>query len=131
MRICMLPELLLRVRSLIATDGQQNFLRVPQLPPFWGGGVGSPSNTKSLGPRPTSIPSGILIHAAIWPQRTWAENVGLCPFGGAGSPSNAMWPGPRPACMPSLILIHPTHVPFATIHQRDDRQNWTDNGPIR
>jgi len=38
-------------------------------PPFWGGGAGYPSNTKSPGPRPTSIPSDILIHAAIWPQQ--------------------------------------------------------------
>jgi len=38
--------------------------------PFpWGGGVGSPSNTMSLGPRSTSVPSGILIHPA-WPQYT-------------------------------------------------------------
>jgi len=26
------------------------------------------------GPRPTSVPSGIWIHPAIWPQETWAEN---------------------------------------------------------
>ena len=35
------------------------------------------------GPRPTSIPSDILIHPAVWPQQTWAENwgiVGLCPL---------------------------------------------------
>jgi len=44
--------------------------------------AGSPSQTKSPGPRPISIPSGILIHAAVWPQRTWAENWGLCPFWG-------------------------------------------------
>ena len=37
-------------------------------PPFWGG-AGSPSNTKWLWPRPTSLPSGILIHPAIWPQQ--------------------------------------------------------------
>jgi len=43
---------------------------------FWGGATGSPSNTKSTGPRPTSIPSDILIHAAIWPQQIWAENWG-------------------------------------------------------
>jgi len=30
--------------------------------------AGSPSNTKSHRTRPTSIPSGILIHPAIWPQ---------------------------------------------------------------
>jgi len=23
--------------------------------------------------RPTSLPSGILIHVAVWPQQTWAE----------------------------------------------------------
>ena len=31
-------------------------------------GAGSPSNTMSPGSRPTTIPSGILIHAAVWPQ---------------------------------------------------------------
>jgi len=25
------------------------------------------------GPRPTFVPSGILIHPALWPQQTWAE----------------------------------------------------------
>ena len=38
------------------------------LPPLWGVGAGSPSNTMSSEPRPTSVPSGILIHAAVWPQ---------------------------------------------------------------
>jgi len=28
-------------------------------------------------PRPTSVPSGILIYEAVWPQHTWAENWGL------------------------------------------------------
>jgi len=32
------------------------------------GKVGSPSNTMSPGSRPTSIPSGILIHPTVWPQ---------------------------------------------------------------
>jgi len=32
------------------------------------GGAGSPSNTTSPGPRPISVPSGILIHPAVWPQ---------------------------------------------------------------
>jgi len=35
-----------------------------------GRGAGSPSNTMSPGPRPTSIPSGILIHSTVWPQYT-------------------------------------------------------------
>jgi len=28
--------------------------------------------------RPTSIPSDILIHPAVWPQQTWAKNWGCC-----------------------------------------------------
>jgi len=32
------------------------------------GGAGSSSNTMSPWPRPTSVPSGILMHPAIWPQ---------------------------------------------------------------
>jgi len=39
-----------------------------------GGGAGTPCNTMWPGPRPTSVPSGILIHQAVWPQETWAEN---------------------------------------------------------
>ena len=96
------------------------------LSPFREGGAGSPSNTMSLGPRPTSLPSGVLIHPAIWPQHIWAEKWGLCPFGGrgAGSPCNTMWPGPRPICMPSFILIHPTVWPQYT--NVTDRTGQTD-----
>ena len=36
--------------------------------PFLGGGAGSPSNTMSPGPRPTSVPTGILTHPGVWPQ---------------------------------------------------------------
>jgi len=38
--------------------------------PLWVGGAASPCNTMSLGPRPTSVPSGILIHETVWPQYT-------------------------------------------------------------
>jgi len=31
-------------------------------------GAGSPSNTTWPGPRPTCLPSGILIHLTVWPQ---------------------------------------------------------------
>jgi len=34
------------------------------------GEAGSPSNTMSHGPRPISVPSGILIHPTVWPQYT-------------------------------------------------------------
>jgi len=47
-------------------------------------GAGSPYNTKWPGLRPTSVPSAILIHAAIWPQHIWAENWGLRPPLGEG-----------------------------------------------
>jgi len=47
------------------------------------GGAGSPYNTIWTGPSPTSVPSGVLIHPAVWPQQTWAEKGkwGLCLFG--------------------------------------------------
>ena len=74
--------------------------------PLWAGGAGFPSNTMW----PIFLPSGILIHRAIWPQQTWAENSGNCALwgGGSGSPSSTIWPGPRPTYLPSFILIRPT-----------------------
>ena len=90
---------------------------------------GSPSNTISLGSRPTFLPSDSLIHRAIWSQQIWAENWGLYPFGGglAGSPSNTMWPGPRPTCMPSFILIRPTVWPqYTNVTDRQTGQ-WSDS----
>ena len=38
--------------------------------PFRGGGAGFLSSTMSPGPRPTSIPSAILIHPTVWQQYT-------------------------------------------------------------
>jgi len=38
------------------------------LPPFLGRGAGSSPNAMFLGSRPTSTPSGILIHSAVWVQ---------------------------------------------------------------
>jgi len=80
--------------------------------PFFLGGAG---------PRPTSAPSDILIHPAVWPQNTWAENGGLCPFrgGGAGSPSNTMSLGTKPMSVPSGIMIHPAVWP-----QKTWAENW-------
>ena len=48
---------------------------------IWEGGAGSPPNTKSPEWRPTSIPIGIVINAAIWPQQIWAENWVCAPLG--------------------------------------------------
>jgi len=42
-------------------------------------GAGSPSNTMWPGPRSTSVPSGVFIHPAVWPQ-TCTETGELCRF---------------------------------------------------
>ena len=49
------------------------------------GGAATPSNITSPGPRFTSVPSGILIHPAVWPKRTLAENWGSCAPLGRGA----------------------------------------------
>ena len=92
----------------------------------------SPSIRKSPGPRPSSIPSGILIHPAFWPQQTWAENWGLCPFFGWGE----SWvPIKHSVAGAEVYLLAKFHLDpssrLATIHQRhiqtgQDRQ--TDDG---
>ena len=38
--------------------------------PFWGRGAGSPSNTMWPGPRPTCMPTFILIRQTVWSQYT-------------------------------------------------------------
>jgi len=43
------------------------------------------------GPTPAFIPSGILIHAAVWPQYKYGHCC--APSRGAGTPSNTMLPG--------------------------------------
>jgi len=98
------------------------------LPPFWGGGAGSPSNTMSLGLRPTSP-----YQVASWSIQPFGDNrygpkivVSASFWGrGAGSPSNRMWPGQRPTCRPSFVLIQPTVWPqYTSVTDR------TDNGLI-
>ena len=77
-----------------------------RLCPF-SGGAGSPSNAKSPGPRPTSTPSGILNHPAVWPQQTLAENCGLCSFRGEKlGPHLTQCLRLRPTSVPGGILIH-------------------------
>jgi len=44
--------------------------------PFLGRGAGSASNTMSPGPRPTFVPSGILIHPTNWPQQIHGPRIG-------------------------------------------------------
>jgi len=60
---------------LVTIDMGRNLVGWGCAPFFWGEGA---SNTTRPGPRPTFVPSGILIHLAVWPQQTWTENwVGL------------------------------------------------------
>jgi len=46
-----------------------------------------PCNIMWRGPKPTFVPSGILIHPAVWPQQLCAKNwgAGLCPLFGEES----------------------------------------------
>jgi len=78
--------------------------------------TGSPSNTKSPGPRPSSIRSGSLMHQPFRHNRNGPKILGggLRPFWGrglAGSPSNTKSPGLRPTSMPSTSFIHPAVWP--------------------
>jgi len=61
----------------------------------------------------TSIPSGILVHPAFWPERSLAEN-----WGGGCANSNTMSPRLMPTSVPSGILIHTAIWP---------RQTWAEN----
>ena len=56
-------NLLLTLTLTLTTDMGQKLGAVP----FYGR-TGSPSNTMWPGPRPTSVPSGILIYPTVWPQ---------------------------------------------------------------
>jgi len=89
--------------------------------------AGCPSNTMSPGPRSTSVPSGILIDPAVWPQQTWAENWGLCPFWGEElGPHLTQYGrgrGLSPCRVRSFIMIHPTVLPqYTIVTDRTDRQ---------
>jgi len=57
-------------RRLATTDMGRKLGAVP----LWGGEAGFPSNTMWPGPRPTSVPNGILIYPAVLPQKTWAAD---------------------------------------------------------
>ena len=54
--------------SAVAKMGDRLATNLGAVSLFLGGGVGSLSNTMSPGPRPTSVPSSILMHPAVWPQ---------------------------------------------------------------
>ena len=90
--------------------------------PLYGRRAWFPSKTISRRPRPTSVPSGILIIIPFGHNRHGPKIAegSLPPFreGGAGSPSNTMSSGLRPTSVPSSILIHVAVRPQKT---------WTEN----
>jgi len=85
------------------------------------------SCTVSPGPRPTSVPSGVLIQPFYHMQQTWAENRGLCPFGAVGSLSNTMWRGPE-AYLPIKWHLDPSGR-LAT-EDMDRKLGWVVCGPF-
>jgi len=88
-------------------------LGVVSPPPFFVGERG-PHLTMPPGPRSTSVPHGILIHLAVWPQHGEGSWVG---------PHLTIWAGPRPSCLQSFILMHSTVWPqYANVTDRTDRQ---------
>jgi len=81
-------------------------------------GAEYPSNTKSPGPRTTSIPSGILIHPAVWPQWVWAKNGGSCaPLGEGELGPHLTQCVQAKAYQHAKFHLHPSNY-LATIHQR-------------
>jgi len=97
--------------------------------PFRGGEMGH-RLTVSPRLRPTSVSSGILIHAAVWPQQIglWAENWGeLCPFGeGVLGPHLTQCGQGRglSACQVSSWSVQPFgHSARTSQTDRQDRQN--------
>jgi len=68
--ICRLGQGLHRYQ--VASWSIQPFCHNRHGPKIGEGRLESPSNTMWPGLRSTSVPSGVVIHPAIWPQQTWA-----------------------------------------------------------
>jgi len=84
-------------------------------------------NTMSPGFRPTSVPTGILIHPAVWLQQRWIEIGDWIPFGGQLGPhlTQRGWGRGLPPRWVSSWSIR-----LATIHQsHTDRQDRTGQRP--
>ena len=77
------------------------------------------------------MPSGILIHPAIWPQQTWAENWGLCPFGEGKLGPHLTQCGQAEAYLFAKFHLDPSNRlatvgPTPTSQTRQDRQYRQD-----
>ena len=70
------------------------------------------------------MPIGILILPAVWPQQTWAENWGPCPFRGDLRPHLTQCGGAE-AYLHVMFHLDPSNR-LAAVHQRHrqtDRQD--------
>ena len=70
------------------------------------------------GMRPTFVPSVILIHPAVLPQQTWAENWGFATLGRESWEHNVVRAG---AYLHAKFRLDPSNR-LATIHQRQTGQ---------
>ena len=97
---------------------------------FWGGSW-VPSSTMWPGPRPTSTPSDILIHPAVWPQYGHRPKIGgsapLSGAGGTGSLLNTVSLGPRPTSLSSGWHLDP-YIHLATTDM--GRKLWQGCAPL-
>ena len=89
-----------------------------------GGGAGSPSNTMWPRPRPTSVPSDILIHVAVWHNRHGPKIGGCAFFGGDWVPISHNVAGAE-AYLYAKFHLDP-HNRLATIHQSYRQTDRTD-----
>jgi len=80
-----------------------------------------------LGPRPTSVPSGILIHPEGWPQQTWAKIGGYTPFW--GELGTYLTHCDLQAYLHAKLHLDPSNSLAAT-HKRYRQDRQTDNGLI-
>jgi len=85
--------------------------------------LGPPPNTMSPGPRPTSVPSGILLHPAVWPHGP--KTGGLCPFGEGSWVPICYNMARAEAYLHATFHLDPSNS-LATIHQRYRQTGQTD-----
>jgi len=90
-------------------------------PPLFGEGRLCPHLPKVPGLRPTSIPSGILMHPSVCHNKSGSKIWGLRPLFGEGElgPHLPKVPGLRPTSIPSDILMHPS-----VCHNKSGSKIW-------
>ena len=94
--------------------------------PLLGKGERAPHLTVTWAEAYSSIPSDILSHAAIWPQQTWAENLGCVPLGRGSWVPILHNVARAEAYLHAKFHLDPSNR-LATVHER---YRQTDNGLI-